>query len=225
MRLQSKVIATAVAVLVLGLATAAQAREVYAGNLLPNTGNFPRTGSQRVNIIVNEFTTPAETERLVGVLKTQGQRGLESAMSKLEVGRIRIGGSLSYAIATATVFEDKELNTRRLVLLISRPISYGEFTRGGRSKDYPYTVVELAMDGHGLDDGGSGEMLAAARDRAPEGRHDSHRESRSAAPPHPPGHPQRVVGEPRSRVAPPARGSRPSVSPGTCADRHPFRTT
>ena len=159
---QSKV-AAAVAALAIACAAAAQAREVYSGNLLPSTGSFPRTGSQVVKIIVNEFTPEAETQRLVGVLKAKGQSGLENAMSKLEVGRIQIGNSLSYPIATATVFDDKELNTRRLVLLISRPISYTEFVRGGRSKEYPYTLVELAMDGAGLDDRGSGEMLAAAK--------------------------------------------------------------
>jgi hypothetical protein len=156
-------VAAVLAALAFAVAGAAQAREVYSGNLLPSTGSFPRTGSQVIKIIVNEFTPAAETERLVGVLKAKGQNALESAMSKLEVGRVQIGNSLSYPIATAAVFEDKELNTRRLVLLISRPISYTEFVRGGRSKDYPYTLIELAMNGPGIDDGGSGEMLAAAK--------------------------------------------------------------
>jgi len=163
MRATCKAGAFVAGALLFGLAAAAQAREAYAGNLLPNTGSFPRTGSQRVNIIVDTFSSLEETERLVGVLDAKGQRGLENAMSKLEVGRIQIGTGLSYPIATAHVFEDKELNTRRLILLIQRPISYGEYTRGGRSKYYPYTLVELAMDGPGIDDGGSGEMLAAAK--------------------------------------------------------------
>lgn len=156
-------VVAAVAGLALGMAGAAGAREVYAGNLMPNTGSFPRTGAQRIQIIVEEFSSAEETARLVSVLEAKGQRGLENAMSRLEVGRIQIGTGLSYPIATAHAFEDKELHTRRLVLLIQRPISYGEYTRGGRSKYYPFTLVELAMNGPGIDDGGSGEMLAAAR--------------------------------------------------------------
>ena len=155
--------ALALAALALGAASVAQAREIYSGNLLPNTGGFPRTGAQRLNVIVDEFTSPAETERLVGVLKTKGQRGLEAALGKLEVGRVQIGANVGYPIATAHVFEDQELGTRRLVLLIPRSTSYGEVVRGDRSKDYPYTLVELALDGPGFDSGGSGEMLAAAR--------------------------------------------------------------
>ncbi len=42
-------------------------------------------------------------------------------------------------------------------------MSYGEFVRGGHSRDYPYTLVELALDGPGVDDGGKGEMLALAK--------------------------------------------------------------
>ena len=147
----------------LGLAGAVQAREVYAGNLMPNTGSFPRTGAQRIQIIVDQFSSREETERLVAVLETKGPRALETAMSKLEVGRLQVGTGLSYPIATAHVFEDKELSTRRLVLIVPRPIAFGEYSRGGRSKDYAYTLVELAMDGPGIDDGGSGEMLAAAK--------------------------------------------------------------
>jgi hypothetical protein len=163
MRNATKVVAFVL--VALGLAGAAQAREVYAGNLLPATGSLPRTGSQRIQILIDQFSSREDTERLVGVLEAKGPRGLETAMSKLEVGRLQIGTGLSYPIATAHVFEDKELNTRRLVLIIPRPISFGEYSRGGRSKYYPYTLVELAMDGPGIDDGGSGEMLAAAQIR------------------------------------------------------------
>ncbi len=153
------------AALFAGFAGAAQAREVYAGYVLPNSGSLPRVGAQRLEVIVNEFTSAAETERLVGVLKAKGQRALETAMGKLDIGRVQIGGSPSYPIATAHVFEDKELQTRRLVLILSRPISFAEIFRGDRSRNYPYTLVELALDGPGIDSGGSGEMLAAAKIR------------------------------------------------------------
>jgi hypothetical protein len=147
------------AVLALGWAGGAQAREVYAGNVLAESGGT----SRRLKIIVNEFTPPEETAHLLDVLREKGERGLELAMSKLDVGWMQIGDTHSYPIATAQVYENRELHTRRLVLVISRPISYNEFTRGGHSKDYPYTLVELAMDGPGIDDSGSGEMLAVAK--------------------------------------------------------------
>lgn len=150
---------TAVALLALGLAATAQAREVYQGRLLPESGG----ASRRLSIIVDEFTPPAESARLQTLLQQKGPIALEKAIGKLKVGSIQIGDVQSYPIATATVYENVELHTRRLVLLLSRPVSYSEFVRGGRSRDYPYTLVELALDGPGVDDGGKGEMLALAK--------------------------------------------------------------
>lgn len=149
----------AMAVLALSLAGSAQAREVYQGRLLNESGGQ----SRRLSIIVDQFTSPAETERLQEVLRTKGARGLEKEIGKLAVGHLQIGDIRSYPIATATVVENQELHTRRLVLLLSRPISYREFAGGGHSLDYPYTFVELAMDGPGIDDSGSGEMLGVAK--------------------------------------------------------------
>lgn len=149
----------AVALLALGSVSSAQARELYQGMLLPESGG----ASRRLSIIVDEFTSPAEALRLHDVLTSKGTIALEKAIGKLHVGRIQIGNGQSYPIATATAYENPELHTRRLVLLISRPVSYGEVARGGHSRDYPYTLVELALDGPGIDDGGKGEMLALAK--------------------------------------------------------------
>lgn len=156
-----------IAALVCGLAASAEAREVYQGQLLPEAGG----ASQRLSIIVDSFTPAAESDRLQTLLREKGQRALEKEVGKLDTGRIQIGDVQSFPIATATVYENTELNTRRLVLLISRPISYREFSRGGHSLDYPYTLVELALDGPGIDDSGTGEMLALAKiELAPDGK-------------------------------------------------------
>ncbi len=149
----------AIAVLASGLASAGEAREVYQGRLLPESGG----ASRRLSIIVDDFTPPAESARLQEILQTKGPLALEKAIGKLKVGSLQIGDVQSYPIATATVYDNTELHTRRLVLLLSRPVSYGEFVRGGHSRDYPYTLVELALDGPGVDDGGKGEMLALAK--------------------------------------------------------------
>jgi hypothetical protein len=151
--------ATAVTLFALCLAGSAQAREVYQGRLLNESGGQ----SRRISIIVDEFTSPEESARLQELLRTKGERALEKAIGKLAVGTIQIGDVRSYPIATATVFENHELHTRRLLLLISRPISFDEFASGGHSLDYPYTFVELAMNGPGVDDGGKGEMLGVAK--------------------------------------------------------------
>jgi hypothetical protein len=151
--------AAAVAVVAVALAGAAQAREVYQGRLLNESGGQ----SRRISIIVDSFTSPEESTRLQELLRDDGERALEKAIGKLAVGTIQIGDVRSYPIATATVFENRELNTRRLLLLISRPISFGEFANGGHSLDYPYTFVELAMNGPGIDDRGNGEMLGVAK--------------------------------------------------------------
>lgn len=147
------------ALLALGFVATAEAREVYKGQLLPESGG----GSRRLSIIVDSFTPPAETARLQEILRVDGPLALEKAIGKLHVGTVQIGDRQSYPIATATVYENRELHTRRLVLLLQRPVSYTEFARGGHSRDYPYTLIELALDGPGIDDGGKGEMLALAK--------------------------------------------------------------
>lgn len=149
----------AAVLLTFGIAAGAEAREVYQGRLLPESGGAAR----KVSVIVDTFTPTAEASRLQEVLRTKGPLALERAMGKLKVGSLQVGDTQSYPIATATVYENHELHTRRLVLLLSRPVSYTEFVRGGLSRDYPYTLVELALDGPGIDDGGSGEMLALAK--------------------------------------------------------------
>jgi hypothetical protein len=157
--MRSSTRAAFVALITLSLAAVAEAREAYQGRLLPESGG----ASRRLSILVNEFTPPEEAQRLRALLEAKGPQALQEAIGKLEVGWLQIGDVSSYPIATANVYENKELHTRRLVLLLSRPISYGEFARGGHSKDYPYTLVELAMDGPGIDDSGNGEMLALAK--------------------------------------------------------------
>lgn len=141
-------------------ATAAEARETYNGHVVPSTGTFPRTGSQRLVVTLERYSTPDETQRLVEALKAKGQKGLEKELWDLEVGRIRVGDRLSYPIATAQLHQDPELGTQRIVLLLSRPIAYAEIAKSSRSQQYPFTLVELDVDGAGT---GSGEMIVAAK--------------------------------------------------------------
>ena len=61
--------------LALGWAGGAQAREVYAGNVLAESGGT----SRRLKIIVDQFTPAKETARLLEVLREKGERGLELA--------------------------------------------------------------------------------------------------------------------------------------------------
>lgn len=139
---------------------AAHARETYTGYAVPNTGAFPRSGGQRMVITIQSFTQPEETKGLVEAVRSKGQKGLEKELWKREVGRLSVGDRLTYPIATANRFSDPELGTERIVLLLSRPISYAEIARSARSKEYPFTLVELVLDGAGT---GSGEMLVAAK--------------------------------------------------------------
>ena len=150
----------AAALFLLLAAGAAEAKEKYTGYIAPNTSVYPRTGGQRLVVSVDSFTSQEVTDQLVALLKSKGQRGLEGELGKYEVGRISVGDRLSYPIATAHAFEDPELGTRKLVLLLARPISYNEIARGARSVQYPFTLIELDVDGGG---DGSGEMLVAAK--------------------------------------------------------------
>ena len=67
--------------LTLGLAATAEAREVYQGRLLPESGGAAR----KVSIIVDTFTSSAEAARLQEVLRTKGPLALERAIGKRPV--------------------------------------------------------------------------------------------------------------------------------------------
>jgi hypothetical protein len=114
-----------------------------------NISNVGRTGASPVDITVDRWSTDAEHEQLLTVFKEKGPEALLSALQKTRpVGSIRTPDSLAYDLHYARQIPADE-GGRRIVLATDRPIGFWEAVNRPRTIDYPFTVIELQMDGKG----------------------------------------------------------------------------
>jgi hypothetical protein len=115
----------------------------------------PRTsaGAGAVDITITRWSTEAETERFLAALKKGGHEALIEEFHDVEpVGTIRSPGSLGYDLRYA---QQEELGDgiRRIVLATDRPMSFYETVNRPLSSDYPFTLIELRVDGEGQGEG------------------------------------------------------------------------
>lgn len=122
----------------------------------------PRTPAvaTTVDITINRWSTQAETQRLTAVLKDKGPEHLLDALQDVKsVGTIRTPGNLAYDLRFASSEPGADGGTR-VFLATDRPISYWEAVNRPRLSDYPFTFIELRLDGDG---GGVGKLSLATK--------------------------------------------------------------
>lgn len=112
-----------------------------------NITNRAQTSS--VDITINRWSTDADRERLLSILKSKGQDALLDALQKMPVvGYINTPGSLRYDLHYARQIPQPE-GGRRIVLGTDRYMTTWEAMNHPRTVDYPFTVIELQVDRHG----------------------------------------------------------------------------
>jgi hypothetical protein len=122
----------------------------------------PRTPAvaSQVDISINRWSTSSESQRLMAVLKDKGPEHLLEALQDVKsVGTIRTPGNLAYDLRFAS-FEPGADGGTRIFLATDRPISYWEAVNRPRLSDYPFTFIELRLDGDG---GGVGKLSLASK--------------------------------------------------------------
>jgi hypothetical protein len=134
-------------------------RAAFFGRLVDFGSLLPRRTTQPVRIWIERLTTDEEAAHLSDLAKTRGVDAIERALEEDSVGRLQIGDRLSFPIAFARRFATGE-GDQHYLLIAQRPISFREVFGHSRTRDYPYTVVELDVDADGR---GSGEVLSLAR--------------------------------------------------------------
>jgi hypothetical protein len=118
------------------------------------------TGVDTVLIDVQRWSTEAEREKLVSVLRDKGPRALLDALQDVPTkGRIRTPDSLGYDLRYAQQAPTAE-GGRRIVVVTDRPIGFWEATNRPRSYDYPFTVVQMEIDKNGR---GKGTLSLATK--------------------------------------------------------------
>jgi hypothetical protein len=114
----------------------------------------------RVEIVVNQWSPRLQRDRLIAVLFEKGPEKLLDVLQELpKVGYFRTPESLAYDLryAQRTSLPDRG---ERVVLATDRYVRFWEAARGSRTLDYPFTIIELRLDGDGH---GDGKMSIATR--------------------------------------------------------------
>jgi hypothetical protein len=112
-----------------------------------------------VNINVNRWSTDAERDRLMTVLLEKGEKALLGVLREMpRAGSIAPTGGVGFEVRFARRTPGPD-GSERVVLLTDRPISFWERQDGGRSNDYPFTLIEMRIGPNGE---GEGKISVAA---------------------------------------------------------------
>ena len=135
--------------------------EAQSRNALPerftaaavSTGG-PRSSSvaTQVEIRIDRWSTAEEAQRLTTVLKNKGPEALLETLRDLKpVGSINTPGNLAYDLHYA--YQEDTGDGRRIFLATDRPITYWQAVNRPRIVNYPFTFIELRMNGKGEGEG------------------------------------------------------------------------
>ena len=135
------------------------AKEHYAATIMA-VGGAAGGSTAPVDIWIDKFNTTEEAQKLAALLAEKGPDALRIALEKLDAGRVTISNQGITPIAFARLLGNGK--DRIIRLLIARNILFLERYRISRSQDYPFTIIELQVDGKGR---GQGAAILAAQIR------------------------------------------------------------
>jgi hypothetical protein len=122
--------------------------------------NVNRGAAGNIEIQVKRWSSDAERETLLAILRDKGPDHLLDALRKMPTkGFFRAPGRLGWDIHFARRMPLPD-GGERVILATDRRISFFEQTRQPRSIDYPFTIIELRLNGEGL---GEGKMSIATK--------------------------------------------------------------
>jgi hypothetical protein len=144
------------AALAAGLAVAAPSAqsniakpEKYTAFAVDISNTAPRANASRVDVTINRWSTDAERDELLSVLRDKGQDALLAALQKLPVvGSVNTPGSLKYDLHFARQRPEAE-GGRMVFLMTDRYIGAWEAVNRPRTIDYPFMLIQLQLDKSG----------------------------------------------------------------------------
>jgi hypothetical protein len=134
-------------------------KEVYRGNIT-YIGGVRGAVTDFFTLTINSYTPEAEVNRLMSILKNEGQGDFLRTVDNAKRGSIQIGANLSRDLNAVWVTQTEE--GRKISALAERWMNFGELRRGTRSVDYPFTYIELWVEEDGKVEG---SLFPAARVR------------------------------------------------------------
>jgi hypothetical protein len=105
-----------------------------------------RAQTSPVDVNINRWSSDADRDRLIAILRDKGQDALLEALQKLPVvGYISTPGSLRYDLHFARQ-RPKPDGGRMVFLMTDRFIGSWEAANRPRTIDYPFTLIQLDLD-------------------------------------------------------------------------------
>ncbi len=119
-----------------------------------------RVRTERIDIVIERWSTPEEVASLKSVLVEKGGDRLLDALQKVKprCGYARTSTSLGWDIYFARVV-DLPGGGRKISLGSDRPVSFWEARNNPRSRDYEFSLAEIHL---GADGKGEGKAIKAA---------------------------------------------------------------
>jgi hypothetical protein len=106
-----------------------------------------------VDITVERWSTPAERDKLMSVLMTDGaDKMLDVLQDMRHVGYFNTPGNLRWDLRFAWKTPQPD-GGERVVLATDRRISFREAATQARTLDYPFTIIELRLNKDGEGEG------------------------------------------------------------------------
>ena len=122
------------------------APEKFTAFAVDTSNMTSRARTNTVDITITRWSTDADRDRLLTILREKGQDALLDALRKMPVvGYLTTPGSLRYDLHFAREIDQPE-GGRRIVLGTDRYIGSWEAFNRPRTIDYPFTVIELQLD-------------------------------------------------------------------------------
>ena len=140
-----------------GGAGAAFAPQYVQGTVVGISGRLAGR-SRPFSLIINHYTSPDDIARLSAAMP-QGQDALLGVLSKLDAGRISIGGGVGVT-ANAIIATPTAEGGTHLTVLFQRTVSFYELRYGTRSEDYKFCYAEIYLNRSGS---GEGTFISAAK--------------------------------------------------------------
>ena len=134
-------------------------KETFTAVAMSPGGPRSNPVSGTLDITIDRRSTSAERERFKAALAKGQNAALEVLQDLPRVGRISTPGALGWDLhyVDETAGED---GGRRIFLATDRPISQWEAFYSSRVSDYPFTFIELRLNGDGV---GEGKLSVATR--------------------------------------------------------------
>jgi hypothetical protein len=111
------------------------------------TGSSADGRTVTFNFRIKEYTSNEDVQKYVKMLKESGQDALQSALDKLDVGRIYPTESIGNQIAISKMRQSG--NNTIITIVTVRVIGFLELYRGGCALDYPFGFMQVTLDKDG----------------------------------------------------------------------------